>query len=352
MGTGKFEDLVVWQKAHKLVLAIYNELNSPNSCFLATRYSLLTTILILFYLINNIFAEPKFIPSIEAGIGVDDNLNYTSQNFSLRGIKKVSDVYFIITPKLQIQFPISEKNGDIEIDYIFKHNQYIKNENGFYENNYLRLNYLFPINKSIFLSFRTQYENFKDSEIEVDKYQALGFAPEMKFKINSFQYININYNYFTYNYSERFAKYDKNFIPLDDIKQKDIGNGVNIAWDIMLRNNFTTNITYSKKINSSNDDNFNYDADNILLNLWWKILKNHRINLEHQFGTRNYSNSQILSGIKNRKDTQNISTIKYEYPVTKNIYWITYYSYYKNDSNDLLEKYSKNLIYTGVKFRL
>ncbi|MBI5206725.1 MAG: hypothetical protein HY934_02930 [Candidatus Firestonebacteria bacterium] len=309
----------------------------------------LITIIFLFCFASILFAEIKFVPSLEIGLGNDNNLNYTPAKVSLPGMEKVNDSFYMIIPQLKIEMPIENKEkGIIGFNYQYKYNKYIKKDNGNFNDQYSALSYQKKINENLDFNFQINFSNFSDSISKEDKYKSIGFIPGLKFSMANNQFIDITYLNTIINYSERNAEYDANLVPLSDLKQKDTKQGISILW-LGKFSEITTKIGYNNNSNNSNNNNFDYKENNIYLNLWYELAASQRISFKHKYITRQYSNTQIVSGIDKRKDYINTTLVGYEYSITKNFLSLTNWSYSNSQSNDPMEGYYKSYLYTGVK---
>ncbi len=286
---------------------------------------------ILVTLNSSVYAV-NLTPSLTAGVGYDDNIDFLASDVSKDGL-------FLIRPRIDFDANLSEEDI-ISGTYSWTYQKFLMGMNGNFTDNFGYAAYEHYFTDRLSIELAGEGEIFNDSVVSLYNYRRTAVLPSVKYLMGNTMAI-FSYGLFDIDFPDRT-------IQTGGDKQKDTQKEVSM---FMLHGmNKATNIGggYSYKSNSSNNDFYDYTSQNITIGVWHQPFERAGLNLIYQYQFVNFHHWSVNSSLRN--DSYNRVYVEFDYRINKLTKLLCQYNYLLNDSNDANLDFKKNYIFLGVKY--
>lgn len=271
-------------------------------------------------------------PSLTAGVGYDDNIDFLATDVS-------RDSLFLIKPKIDFDANLSEQDI-ISGAYSYTFQQFFIGMNGKFSDHFGYAAYEHYFSDRFSIELSGEGEIFNDSVVSLYNYRRTAFLPAIKYLMGKTMMIH-SYSFSDIDFPDRTIQTGGN-------NQKDKQTEIEMFMLHRINEETTIGGGYSYKKNSSNNDSYNYAAQNISVGLWYHFSENAGLNLIYQYQIANFDNWKVDS--ESRKDNYNRLYAELSCGISKSMKVFGRYTYLLNDSNDANQDFKKNFIFLGVKY--
>lgn len=286
---------------------------------------------ILVTLNSSVYAV-NLTPSLTAGVGYDDNIDFLASDVSRDGL-------FLIRPRIDFDANLSEQDI-ISGAYSYTFQRFFMEMNGNFTDNFGYAAYEHYFTDRLSIELTGEGEIFNDSVVSLYNYRRTAVFPSIKYLMDKTMTI-LSYGLVNIDFPDRT-------IQTGGDKQKD--RQTEASMFMLYGTSKETNIGggYSYKSNSSNNDSYDYTTQNVTIGVWHQPFDRVGLNFIYQYQFTNFHHWNVNSSLRN--DSYNRVYVEFDYEINKSAKLLCQYNYMLNDSNDDNQDFRKNYIFLGLKY--